>query len=151
MINKAKLQISIQASISILILMTLFVASAHAAPCHSPEQGTSQFNQKLIKAHDTSSANATIEASVVHYNSSQCCKGICHVFCNSHNIPDEALLIDRSFENMTSFDLSTTKHCFNNELEDKHKNIKLQDFYRTSHATTPSILQTTLKHRILRI
>jgi hypothetical protein len=151
MINKAKLQISIQAFISILILMTLFVASAHATSCHNPEQDTSQYNQKFIQAHDISSANATIEASVVQYNISQCCMEICNVFCNSQNIPNNALLVSRSFENKHSVDITTTKYYFDSELEDKHKNIILQDYYRSSHATTPSLLQTSLKHRALHI
>ncbi len=131
--------------------MTLFVASAHATSCHNPEQGSSQYNQKLIKAHDISSANATIEASVVQYNNSQCCKGICNVFCNSHNIPDDALFISYSFDNKHSADILKTKHSFVNELEDTRNNIKLQNYYRSSHSTTSSILQTTLKHRVLRI
>lgn len=151
MISKAKIKISIQAFTSILILMTLFVASAHAASCHSSEQNTSQLNQKLIETYDISSANASNETSVVKYNHSQCCIGICHVFCNSQNMPNDALLISRSFENKYSADISTTKHYFDSELEDTHKNIKLHDYYRSSHAKTPSLLQTSLKHRVLHI
>tara|TARA_R110002096_G_scaffold341639_1_gene534575 strand:+ start:3650 stop:4105 length:456 start_codon:yes stop_codon:yes gene_type:complete len=151
MFNKSKLLISIQAFISILILMTLFVASAHATSCHEPEQDTTQYNPKLIKAHDISSANVIVEASVAQSKSNQCCMGICNVICNMHSTPNDLLLISHSFENKRLIDVSTTKYYLDSELEDTRKNIKLNDYYQSSHTTTPSILQTTLKHRVLHI
>jgi hypothetical protein len=151
MINKAKLQTLIQAFISILILMTLFVASAHATSCHKPEQDTPQFNHEHISVHDVSSNNATVEASVAQSNSSQCCMGICNVICNTHSIPNDALLISHSLDNKRLI-IPITKYYLDSELEDTHKNIKLQNYYRSSHPTTSSsTLQTTLKHRVLHI
>tara|TARA_R110002096_G_scaffold424822_2_gene633076 strand:+ start:198 stop:599 length:402 start_codon:yes stop_codon:yes gene_type:complete len=133
--------------------MTLFAASAHAAACHNPEEDKSQFNQEFIKAYDTSSANVnvTIESNIVQHNASKCCIGICHTFCNSQNMSNDSLLVSRTFENNKSANISSIKYYFDSEFEDTYKNIKLQNFYRSSYSTTPSILKTTLKHRILHI
>lgn len=126
MSNKAKLQTLIQAFISILILMTLFVASAHATPCNQPEQDTPQFN------------------------SNQCCMELCNVICNTYSIPNDALLISHSFDNKRLI-IPITKYYLDIEFEDTHKNIKLQYYYRSSYLTASSTLQTTLKHRVLHI
>lgn len=147
---KAKLQTLIQAFISILILMTLFVASAYATPCHNLEQDT-QFNHKNIKAYGVSNSNATIEESVFNYNSRQCCMEICNVVCNMHSIPNNLLLVSYSFENKRLIDISKTKYYLGNELEDLREKIKLKNYYRSSYTSPPSILNTTHKYRVLHI
>lgn len=155
MINKAKLQLSIQSLVSILILMTLFMASAHATSCHNIEQGVSQSNQKHIDAHKNISANVVVEVpaevSITQNNSHQCCKGICKALCSSHNFPHSALLVSGSFEKKYKSDVLKTNYYFNSELEQSHKNLKSQNYYRNNHFTAPPLLQTTLKHRVLHI
>jgi hypothetical protein len=151
MIKKTSLQTSIQTIISILILMTLFVVSVYAASCHDSEQGISRFNQKPIITHGILSAGAAVEASVVQYKGCQHCMVICSAQCNPKNIPVESLLISSNFKNKQSVDILKTKYFFDSELEDTHKNIKLQNHCRSSYSTSPSKLHATLKHRVLLI
>jgi hypothetical protein len=153
MINKDKFQLSIQSLISILILMTLFVISAHATSCHNLVQEPSQSNQNLINEHKASSATiinvaeVPAEAGVIK----KCCIGICKAFCNPHSFTNNSLLASRSFEKKHGATILKTNHYFDSELEYTYKKLKSQNYYRSNHPAPPPLLQTALKHRVLHI
>jgi len=90
---------------------------------------------------DISSTVAAIEINTI----------ICSALCNRYNISVGSLLISSSFENKQAVDIPKTNHHNDTDLEDTQANLKLQAYYRISHSIPSSILQTTLKHRVLLI
>ncbi len=151
MISIIRQPIAIQIFSSILMLMALFASTAYAVPCHGYGQATFQTNQGYVIAQDISDTFVAIEVNVIQYNAYQCCTVICSTLCESHNIPVGPLLISSSFENKQAVDIPKTNRHNDADLEDIQANLKLQTYYQISHSVTSSLLQTTLKHRILLI